>query len=832
MAECFCKHFSTCSANFPHRKIKSVAYGPPTKQDSAVFNDAYNISELKQAISALKTGKSCGPDDIFPELITHLGKNAMEVLLSAINQTWQAGIPDIWRKAEIIPIAKQGKDPSSVKSYRPISLTSVLCKVTERMVNNRLLEYLDRHQVIEPEQAGFRKHMSTTDQIVKLTQYIKDGFHRKMTTLACFVDFQGAYDTVSRKILMNKVANYGVRGNMLRWLSRFLSQRFVKVRYGSKSSRYRQQKRGLPQGAVLSCALFNVMINDVITELKKIPGIQVLCYADDLTIWATSSDVQALENAMNEALRRLHSWCSENDMIVNKEKTTAQIFTMSTKDHNVELSFDTEPLEVAQMTKYLGVTLDKKLSWSNHIESVAEKATKRLCILRRLTGATWGASQDVLAATYKTYIRPLLEYGSEAYSTASEASKKKLDSVQNNALRIVCGAAFSTPITALETHPLTEPLQARRDKAILKFFERARRVGNFWETYRIAKARLKTQTTPLQQVVELQQNYQIDHGERQPFLRPQIPKVTPEIPVNLALPGVSDRKADVPQTLLKSAALDMLATTYPSTEWAHVYTDGSAMGENSGAGFYSSSIEGSFPVGLRRTNFDGEVAAVYHAAEKIRGYAATKKVVFLSDSTSALQAISSPAVQESDLVVRCREALHLLQANTEICLQWVPGHCDLYGNERADKLAKAGCDLPQEILPTSYHASCNLITQAINRAVKTSWKAAAAGKRWETTTGSNAIPSGLPRDVAVATFRMATGHDYLQSHLHRTGLVDSPICPLCNEAEGTADHLSNCRALENDDDDDEDSLDTLQQRSKRYWATRRQMTEMSRTGVG
>ena len=230
-------------------------------------------------------------------------------------------------------------------------------------------------------------------------------------------------------------------------------------------------------------------------------------------------------------------------------------------------------------------------------------------------------------------------------------------------------------------------------------------------------------------------------------------------------------------------------------------------------------------MGRNRTNFDGEVAAISEAADKLLGLPGLKKIVFLSDSTAALQAITSSLPQDGDLVPLCQERLFKLQSRSEVRLQWVPGHCDLEGNERADQLAKAGCLLPQEDRPVSYPAICSLITTSINRMVKTAWEAAAVGKRWEPIVKSNAIPNNLPRDVAVATFRMTTGHDYLQSHLHRIGLADSPLCPLCSEDEGTADHLTSCRALEVVDDN-------LQGRARLYWSARRLMAEQPRTGVG
>jgi hypothetical protein len=162
------------------------------------------------------------------------------------------------------------------------------------MVVERLRNHLENEGCIKEEQAGFRKHRSTMDQVMKFTQAVKDGFHRKMSTAAVFVDFEAAYDRVWRQMLTYKIQG-SVRGRMLCWIKSFLTQRHIRVRLRHVSSRYKQQRQGLPQGVVLSCLLFNIMINDLIDAVQLVPGVSALLYADDLLIWATSGDPKRLE---------------------------------------------------------------------------------------------------------------------------------------------------------------------------------------------------------------------------------------------------------------------------------------------------------------------------------------------------------------------------------------------------------------------------------------------------------------------------------------------------------------------------------------------------------
>jgi hypothetical protein len=191
-------------------------------------------------------------------------------------------VPLLWKKAIVIPILKTGKDPTSTASYRPISLTSMLGKSMEQIINTRLNWLLKTNNVIANEQAGFRIHRSTSEHIAKLDQFIKDALDNKHILTAVFIDFKSAYDSVWKENLLLKLVRSGIRSNLLQWLESFISHRACKVCYGEHYSKYHILQTGLPQGAVTSCTLFNPYINDLIGKLNSIPGIQCLLYADDL----------------------------------------------------------------------------------------------------------------------------------------------------------------------------------------------------------------------------------------------------------------------------------------------------------------------------------------------------------------------------------------------------------------------------------------------------------------------------------------------------------------------------------------------------------------------
>ena len=155
-------------------------------------------------------------------MIRHLGTLAKCTILLLINKTWKVGqLPKSWKTANVTPTLKKGKPAGNPQSYRPISLTSCLGKVAERMVNTRLYHWLETHQLLSNTQAGFRRGCRTEDQLFRFIQNTLDGFQAGKTTTAVFIDLQQAYDRVWRKGLLIKMSNMGVHGNMFKWIQSF-----------------------------------------------------------------------------------------------------------------------------------------------------------------------------------------------------------------------------------------------------------------------------------------------------------------------------------------------------------------------------------------------------------------------------------------------------------------------------------------------------------------------------------------------------------------------------------------------------------------------------------
>jgi potassium voltage-gated channel Eag-related subfamily H protein 8 len=219
-----------------------------SSDNSECYNVPFSLSELKQAL--LKSNSSApGPDNIHYQMLTHLSDRSLSLLLNIFNHIWSSGsFPPSWREATVIPIPKPGKDHSDPGNYRPIALTSCLCKTMERMVYERLYWKLEEVGGLAATQCGFRKQRSTVDHLVRLESFIRDAFINKEHVVAVLFDLEKAYDTTWKHGILKDLEDLGFRGHLPIFISNFLTDRIFKVRVGSTVSDFHDQEMGGPSG--------------------------------------------------------------------------------------------------------------------------------------------------------------------------------------------------------------------------------------------------------------------------------------------------------------------------------------------------------------------------------------------------------------------------------------------------------------------------------------------------------------------------------------------------------------------------------------------------------
>uniref|UniRef100_A0A803SZ68 Reverse transcriptase domain-containing protein n=1 Tax=Anolis carolinensis TaxID=28377 RepID=A0A803SZ68_ANOCA len=419
-----------------------------------------NLKELREAIKRCKTGKAPGLDELMMEQIKHLGPKAENWLLKFYNQCLaHKQIPRAWRKTKIIAILKPGKDASNARNYRPISLLCHLYKVYERMLLNRL------GPVIEPkliaQQAGFRPGKNCTGQILHLTEHIEEGYEKGCITGTVFVDLTAAYDTVQHRKMLHKVYHITRDFDFTKTVQTLLENRSFYVEFQGQKSRWRRQKNGLPQGSVLAPTLFNIFTNDQ----PQPPLTKSFIYADDLGLTTQAKDFETVEKQLTNALKDLSSYYKENHLKPNPSKTQVCAFHLRNREANrkLKVTWEGQELEHCFHPKYLGVTLDRTLTYRKHCMNTKHKVAARNNILRKLTGSAWGADPQVIRTSALALSFSTAEYACPVWHKSAHA--KQVDIALNETCRIITGCLKPTPVDKLYKLAGIAPPDVRQEVA-------------------------------------------------------------------------------------------------------------------------------------------------------------------------------------------------------------------------------------------------------------------------------------------------------------------------------------------------------------------------------
>ena len=279
----------------------------------------------------------------------------------------------MWKKSTIIPIHKKGKDKKNPNSYRPISLLSCLGKLQEKVINRRLLSFLEDNNVLSQTQTGYRKHRSTEDQLALIAQEIENAFQEKKKVVAVFFDLTKAFDKVWREGLLLKVLQSQV-SRMYKWIRCYLQDRSARVKLDGYMSESVKMREGVPQGGVISPTLFLLYINNITTILPR--HVSNTLHADDLAVWSAADHTTFATYRIQEAVTRIQQWTDEWGLQISNIKTQATIFTLATLKEKITLKLGDRTLPQVETPIFLGVKLDPRLSWKPQIDEMATKGIR------------------------------------------------------------------------------------------------------------------------------------------------------------------------------------------------------------------------------------------------------------------------------------------------------------------------------------------------------------------------------------------------------------------------------------------------------------------------
>jgi retron-type reverse transcriptase len=378
IADIFNVHFIKASVTrysgiFPLTRPRYITVG-------AFYLRAVTSDDVVNLLRSLSS-TAIGPSSIPLIAIKSAMLPISNALASIINKSIETcSFPSGWKVAKVLPIFKKGdhKDPTN---YRPISILPTLSKIVERAVYIQVMEFLNKRKVLNPHQHGFRKNHSTCTALSEITDYAISGFEEGKFTIAVFVDFSKAFDSILHDILLHKLAALGLSQQSVEWFASYLSNRKQFVQVGTASSYLLSVCAGVPQGSILGPLLFSLLVNDIHSSLKHCSAI---LYADDTTILIKGSCYKSTVKDLNSDLQSFVAYCADNSLTINQSRTKAMIFSIRPiSSDNAPIAIGDSTIQIVDNFKLLGVSLDSALTFHCHVNQLISKLNLCIRLLRK-----------------------------------------------------------------------------------------------------------------------------------------------------------------------------------------------------------------------------------------------------------------------------------------------------------------------------------------------------------------------------------------------------------------------------------------------------------------
>ena len=432
----------------------------------------FSEKEILEHIRKLNINKAHGHDAISVRMIKLCDKSIIKPLFIIFKNCLDKGyFPLKWKKANVIPVYKKN-ERNLVANHRPVSLLPICGKIFEKVIFDNLYCYIFDNNFITDKQSGFKQHDSTIKQLLSITHEIYKAFDStpSQEIRAVFLDISRAFDRVWHDGLIFKLKRIGIDDEVINILSSFLANRQQRVTIDGKCSEWSDIEAGVPQGSILGPILFLVYINDIIEVVKS----DIRIFADDTFIFRVADHNSTDE--LNNDLCRITKWAHQWKMVFNPDITKQAVEVIFSNKRNKEtipdqLFFNNIPVKTVSETKHLGMILEQKLSFENHLNEKISKANQGLGLMKQLK--KW-VSFKTLEVIYKMYVRPHLDYGDMIYDIGetekngilptgiSSSLLRKVESVQYEAAKIVSGAWQGTSREKLYENLGWESLQNRR----------------------------------------------------------------------------------------------------------------------------------------------------------------------------------------------------------------------------------------------------------------------------------------------------------------------------------------------------------------------------------
>ena len=417
------------------------------RQSSELKDCNFESKDVESIIMKLNNSKGTYYS---PRVLKLLSSSICPVLANIFNCCVRDGyFPNELKIAKVIPLFKNKGSITDISNYRPISMLSVFSKVFEKLIHKEVSQFFISNNIFNNCQYGFREKHSTVHALINAISNVHDSIDNKQHTLGIFIDYSKAFDTINHEILLHKLDNYGIRGNMLKLIQSYLSDRYQYVSYGGLDSALISITIGVPQGSVLGPLLFIIFINDIVnvSDLAKF-----VLFADDLNLFLSHSDRTLLYQQANAILMQIYNYCFDNMLIINFDKCCFIDFSREQLRGDSYLGILNHRFEQVEKCKFLGVYINGNLKWDDQITNVISQVSKSCGSLYSIR---LHVPTKILRQVYLSLIQPYLTYCIPLWgANFHSASMQKLFVLQKKCIRIVSGKTIKINAMFQHTKPL------------------------------------------------------------------------------------------------------------------------------------------------------------------------------------------------------------------------------------------------------------------------------------------------------------------------------------------------------------------------------------------
>lgn len=400
-------------------------------------------AEVERLIMGLKSVCSVGWDNISNSFLKKYRHILIQPLTHIFNKCLTDGVFPIALKKSMVHAVYKSGNKNYVNNYRPISILPSISKLLERIINTRLINYLETNNLLSPNQYGFRHKKSTNDAVHELVDFIVTNNDKGNKTIGIFLDLAKAFDTVSIPLLIKKLENFGIRGKQIKLFEDYLTDRSQSVKIDEHISCTLPITYGVPQGSILGPTLFLAYLNDLCG--LNLPQGKIISYADDTALIFSAKTWEEAYMAAQAGFDNIRQWLTRNVLSLNTDKTNYVTFSarncdIFTSNLNILIHNCSDlrlcscpPLNKTNCLKYLGIMLDSRMSFKEHINITCSRLRKLLYVFKNLRHV---ADYELIKQVYYALAQSLLEYCVTVWGGAPKTILKPLEIVQRAILKV------------------------------------------------------------------------------------------------------------------------------------------------------------------------------------------------------------------------------------------------------------------------------------------------------------------------------------------------------------------------------------------------------------